>query len=268
MLAHAANDAVLVSTLWNNVEAVVAVDLCDGSVVRVTSLNASWRLRACTSDHIVAESSTLTQPPCLHIGSSEDAAEATSELQWRQLLQAWEPGDAPLVADALQACEYSESVSSADDGQKGAITRDCHKWAHQCRFFWCCMCPVLVPEAVPGSDFASDLGMHCSNVATKVTAAAARLTAAPVRAVQSLVLAPKASGDRRHPAILLLHGGPHAAVANAWTPPLPLLVAAGFAVVLPNYRGSAGYGEGHLQALPGHVGRVRAQAASLAGCAY
>lgn len=77
--------------------------------------------------------------------------------------------------------------------------------------------------------------------------------------METLVLSPPATrGSHKRPsaAILFLHGGPHAAVTNTFSPPLAFLAAAGYRVILPNYRGSSGYGERYLQALPGHVGEV------------
>jgi hypothetical protein len=56
--------------------------------------------------------------------------------------------------------------------------------------------------------------------------------------------------------VLFLHGGPHSAVTDAWTAPLLALVSEGYTVILPNYRGSSGYGEAHLSALPGNAGKV------------
>ena len=68
---------------------------------------------------------------------------------------------------------------------------------------------------------------------------------------------PNRSDAKPGPAILFVHGGPHAAVTNAFAPPLLFLAAAGYTVILPNYRGSSGQGEERLQALPGHVGKVQ-----------
>lgn len=71
--------------------------------------------------------------------------------------------------------------------------------------------------------------------------------------IESFVLAPAGRGP--HPAVLEIHGGPH-----GWHPQvvmLPLyqsLVAAGYAVVLPNPRGSHGYGEGFARACVGDWG--------------
>jgi len=45
------------------------------------------------------------------------------------------------------------------------------------------------------------------------------------------------------PTIVYPHGGPWAEVSNSWSPMLALLVALGYHVVAPNFRGSTGYGE-------------------------
>lgn len=45
------------------------------------------------------------------------------------------------------------------------------------------------------------------------------------------------------PTVIYVHGGPWAEVADAWRVTLIALVAAGFNVVAPNFRGSTGYGE-------------------------
>ena len=42
--------------------------------------------------------------------------------------------------------------------------------------------------------------------------------------------------------VVQIHGGPEAATIRAWNPVTAALVAAGFRVILPNVRGSAGYG--------------------------
>lgn len=46
----------------------------------------------------------------------------------------------------------------------------------------------------------------------------------------------------RHPAIVYLHGGPSSQFTNGWEPFLQYLVARGYVVLAPNYRGSTGYG--------------------------
>ncbi|KAF4709615.1 hypothetical protein FOZ63_002067 [Perkinsus olseni] len=53
-----------------------------------------------------------------------------------------------------------------------------------------------------------------------------------------------------------LHGGPHSFSANAFVGEVAYLLQAGFAVVLPNYRGSTSFGLDFLNALPGHAGTM------------
>lgn len=43
--------------------------------------------------------------------------------------------------------------------------------------------------------------------------------------------------------VVYVHGGPWSEVADAWTPMISVLVAMGYNVVAPNFRGSTGYGE-------------------------
>eukprot|EP00198_Chlamydomonas_reinhardtii_P011561 XP_001700898.1 acylaminoacyl-peptidase [Chlamydomonas reinhardtii] len=57
------------------------------------------------------------------------------------------------------------------------------------------------------------------------------------------------------PAVVAPHGGPHTAVTLGWYPAYAYLVALGYAVVVPNYRGSTGYGQAALASLPGAIGR-------------
>ncbi len=42
--------------------------------------------------------------------------------------------------------------------------------------------------------------------------------------------------------VVMVHGGPEAAVVRSWTPVLQALLSAGHAVAVPNVRGSTGYG--------------------------
>lgn len=54
--------------------------------------------------------------------------------------------------------------------------------------------------------------------------------------------------------MLVPHGGPHSAVAANFYMPFVLLAARGYSIVAVNFRGSLGFGEAGVQALPGHIG--------------
>jgi dipeptidyl aminopeptidase/acylaminoacyl peptidase len=58
----------------------------------------------------------------------------------------------------------------------------------------------------------------------------------------------------RLPAVLEIHGGPHAAYGWAFFHEFQCLAAQGYAVVYGNPRGSKGYGEAHAQAITGRWG--------------
>lgn len=70
------------------------------------------------------------------------------------------------------------------------------------------------------------------------------------------------AGDGPHPAVLYVHGGPHAAYGRALLFEFYLLWARGFAVMFANPRGSVGYGQGYAQ-IKGRWGE--ADAADLLG---
>lgn len=71
----------------------------------------------------------------------------------------------------------------------------------------------------------------------------------------ALVLSPPSTeGSGPPPLVVFAHGGPHSANATRWTAGGLLMALSGYAVVLPNYRGSTGYGELALNSLPAKIG--------------
>ena len=74
--------------------------------------------------------------------------------------------------------------------------------------------------------------------------------------IQSLLLLPKnASSKEKVPMIVVPHGGPHSCSASAFSPGVAYL-ATKYAVLLPNYRGSIGFGQAPLKSLLTRIGRV------------
>ncbi len=59
---------------------------------------------------------------------------------------------------------------------------------------------------------------------------------------------------RRYPAVLEIHGGPHAQYGWAFFHEMQMLAAEGYVVVYTNPRGSKGYGEAHTSAIRGDWG--------------
>eukprot|EP00208_Stichococcus_sp_RCC1054_P004576 CAMPEP_0206148488 /NCGR_PEP_ID=MMETSP1473-20131121/36760_1 /ASSEMBLY_ACC=CAM_ASM_001109 /TAXON_ID=1461547 /ORGANISM="Stichococcus sp, Strain RCC1054" /LENGTH=792 /DNA_ID=CAMNT_0053545837 /DNA_START=314 /DNA_END=2692 /DNA_ORIENTATION=- len=70
---------------------------------------------------------------------------------------------------------------------------------------------------------------------------------------EAVVIRP-ASAQGPCPGIVLPHGGPHSAYVRSYMLPTAFLPALGYAIIAPNFRGSTGYGEDCIQALPGHAG--------------
>ncbi|MBG0831119.1 S9 family peptidase [Planomonospora sp. ID67723] len=66
-------------------------------------------------------------------------------------------------------------------------------------------------------------------------------------------------GEGPHPVLLNVHGGPFHQHGWGFLDETQVYTAAGYAVVLPNPRGSAGYGQAHGQAVIGALGTVDAE---------
>jgi dipeptidyl aminopeptidase/acylaminoacyl peptidase len=66
---------------------------------------------------------------------------------------------------------------------------------------------------------------------------------------------PEIFGPPPYPTVVNVHGGPTAATEDRWDPFAQSWVDHGFAVLLPNYRGSSGYGKAWQDALEGDPGR-------------
>ncbi|QCU78050.1 S9 family peptidase [Citricoccus sp. SGAir0253] len=73
-------------------------------------------------------------------------------------------------------------------------------------------------------------------------------------AVHGWVFVPPGPGP--HPVLLTVHGGPYAQYTWSWFDETQVLVAAGYAVVMCNPRGSNGYGAAHGAAIRGRLGTV------------
>jgi len=97
---------------------------------------------------------------------------------------------------------------------------------------------ALPGERAPGSVPVTDLWVHTQNSPgdTPVHALVAR------------------AGDGPGPTVFSLHGGPHAADEDRFSPVRAAWVDAGFTVVEVNYRGSTGYGSAWRDAIEGRPG--------------
>lgn len=73
-----------------------------------------------------------------------------------------------------------------------------------------------------------------------------------------LVLPPPGRFARPHPVLLSVHGGPHSAHTWSVFDEAQMYATNGYAVVLPNPRGSAGYGEEHGRAIVRRLGTIDA----------
>jgi acylaminoacyl-peptidase len=66
----------------------------------------------------------------------------------------------------------------------------------------------------------------------------------------------KSKKDNNAPLIVMPHGGPHAVSATTYSPSVASLASQGYSILLPNYRGSIGFGQDGVEALPGNCGTM------------
>jgi dipeptidyl aminopeptidase/acylaminoacyl peptidase len=66
------------------------------------------------------------------------------------------------------------------------------------------------------------------------------------RQVPAFIYVPKHTRHKKVPAIICIHGGPESQARPVFDPLIQYLVYHGYAVILPNVRGSAGYGKTYL----------------------
>jgi dipeptidyl aminopeptidase/acylaminoacyl peptidase len=105
---------------------------------------------------------------------------------------------------------------------------------------------VLASLAHPGTDYIRSVAGSATNVSW---------SAPDGTAIEGILCTPPGAGP--FPLILHVHGGPIGAYQRSWTMreyAVPLLVSRGYAILLPNPRGSAGRGQEFAAAVVGDMG--------------
>jgi dipeptidyl aminopeptidase/acylaminoacyl peptidase len=100
----------------------------------------------------------------------------------------------------------------------------------------------------------TDVAAALREVATPVPARELVSTSPDGQQVQGWVLVPR--GDGPHPVLLTIHGGPYAAYGPTFFDEAQVYVAAGYAVVFCNPRGSDSYGQAFGRAIQGDFGNL------------
>jgi dipeptidyl aminopeptidase/acylaminoacyl peptidase len=72
--------------------------------------------------------------------------------------------------------------------------------------------------------------------------------------VTGMLFEPNEIQPGRHPLVIHIHGGPVGQANKTWIPWIQQLVQQGYLVLVPNYRGSKGYGRGFMEKLYGDWG--------------
>jgi dipeptidyl aminopeptidase/acylaminoacyl peptidase len=72
--------------------------------------------------------------------------------------------------------------------------------------------------------------------------------------IEGMLFTPHEERPGEHPLVVHIHGGPVGQASKNWTPWIQYLVQRGYVVLVPNYRGSKGYGRSFMEALYGDWG--------------
>lgn len=72
--------------------------------------------------------------------------------------------------------------------------------------------------------------------------------------VQFILMVPNKANHPKPPLIVCPHGGPHSAYTTSYFHSLSYLCGGGYAILIPNYRGSTGFGQASIEALPTRIG--------------
>jgi dipeptidyl aminopeptidase/acylaminoacyl peptidase len=107
---------------------------------------------------------------------------------------------------------------------------------------------VTVPDGAVLTDFSAALRDQAGPIAPEELVA----SAPDGYAVHGWLVRP--AGEGPHPVLLMIHGGPFTAYSSAFFDEAQVLAGAGYAVLMCNPRGSAGYGEAHGRAIVGAFG--------------
>jgi dipeptidyl aminopeptidase/acylaminoacyl peptidase len=118
--------------------------------------------------------------------------------------------------------------------------------------------PTPPPSAVPERDLdlfyrqalfkqLTDLSFY-SQLGAEMIVRKVAYSGADQMIIPAYVFAPRDT-TRRHPLVLMVHGGIHGDFDDGYVPYLRSLVQSGYVVIAPEYRGSTGYGPRHYDAI-------------------
>lgn len=110
----------------------------------------------------------------------------------------------------------------------------------------------LVAVTAAGERVLTDVGALLAGAATLRRLEPLTATSADGSTTSGWLVRP--AGDGPHPVLLVIHGGPFTQFGYGLFDEAQVYVSAGYAVVLGNPRGSAGYGEAHGRAVVGAIG--------------
>ena len=239
---------VVLSSMWGSRESVSVVDLCSGTIARLTdnlappllpssspsSTGGGWSNSADASSSVLDVDAARQQllftvsspnsPPRVglwDLGSSRLLATGPLPVASTTSLKAETGGAAPASTADSAAAAAIDDVTASLAAMRWKVLKHC----------------------------VSSVGSETASPATKSTASR----------FESILLLPPTRGDtpqQRVPLLVVPHGGPHSCTPTSFLASYAFLAAATQSAVLNvNYRGSTGFGQASIDSLPGNIGR-------------
>lgn len=167
-------------------------------------------------------------PEAIVVIENRDGASA----MWRHDTRTGERRDIPLPEEGVAYAWYMDAPIATDDGS---------------RLYYTLTAPRLAGD-IHGYELAHGTTRRLTHSPTEVEPAS--LVDPELGEVESfdgeripLFIFRPGSGESRPPVVVEVHGGPEAQALRLFDPEVQALAAAGYAVVVPNVRGSTGYGK-------------------------
>jgi len=235
------------NTQWGSVSTVIRIATSDGTIIPLCGNTTTSNDLLCVTSNgdIITSSTAPNQPPIIRI-SSNKKREGDNKYTFQKLFST----PSPIIC----ASQYPESSSFLSSTSSTTPISSTFQILHT---------PPIPPPTSPP---------HCADSINTTT----MTILSDDISLQSILMLPGSDDDHTNnsndgstgnddnsklspklPLLVFVHGGPHSCSSSRYIPSLSYLCQYGkYAILSINYRGSVGFGQNFVEALPGHIGTL------------